>query len=248
MAINDTENNNKDDGMDQLLDDIIEVFVPPIIEQLLNQNPDLDSKNISCILDELRKEDVLSNLLASIQMSIAIYDEFFEAAKDALEKKRYYAAIVLFGTYLEHLLNSFYTSFFTRKYGLNQANIDCVIRSLNIKDKCTWFLQVIADESMEDELLNDILRLNTLRNATVHYKYYGQTLDDLDDTPFNKSINEYLSTIEKLPEILLSLKIFCDQIVDRISPNRNMAIEIVDMIKEQKKGKSNINPNNSKNT
>ena len=234
MGDKDTKSKRKEQDEKELRNSFVEQFLPSIIEVFLNQNQDLADKDIGYILSEIRKEDVFRSIVSSIQVSFSIYDEFIRATRDAIEKKMYHVAVILSNTAIEHILNMFYTALFIRKYDLSQSYIDSALNDLNMKDKCTWFIRIIADEVFEERLINDILGLNALRNPIIHYRAYGQPLDNIfDDDTLAKKIKSNKAIIEKAPTIILNLKNSCDQIINRIAPNKQKANEIVNILKAQ---------------
>ena len=70
------------------------------------------------------------------------YDELKDGIKSEIKNNRNETAIILVGTYIEHLLNEYYIQVLDFKYRMTKNDIEHSINSSTLVDKITWMYKM----------------------------------------------------------------------------------------------------------
>lgn len=119
---------------------------------------------------------------------------------DLLEKAKYYQkkgsnnyAILFYALFFEHSINGLISLAMQRKKLSANAKMQ-LIRSANILAKFTWVLELLDLPAFKSKHFKCVMRASELRNAFVHYKFVGVSIDDDRD---DDSLEEFLQEIRK---------------------------------------------------
>jgi len=222
-----------DSEQDELQKEVCDAIMPSILKRLICNGVITQQSNKSDIIKALSKEGLIQETLNSLYVRTTISGEFEESIEEALSNKRFYVALIMAGTCIEHILNELYYEILSNKYSLEQSETDAALRSLNIRDKCTWFFKIIANEEMNEELVANILSINSIRNSVVHYKDHAQTFEEWCDEDVNimRLINNNKSLLTSLPSIISELKNHCEQTILDLIPDSKNAMEAYEKLK-----------------
>lgn len=201
-------------------------LIPNIIEQLLKEGKidisRIDDKNyISDIITENIEDAVESTTINTID-----YNSFMKGMRSECENGRPKSAVILAGTCIEHILNHFYQGVLTVKYQLSKEDVSKAISAIGLPDKVSWFFKVITDVEFNEELRQDILSINSIRNKVVHYK---PTPSDIN---FNggsyMKLNEIIATIdfEKIEKTVQDLEKYLEEAENCLNPETLIALSI----------------------
>ena len=188
--------------------------------------------------DRILDVDYLQDLWISGAVTDAVYrvvpinildKEFIDSAKEALDKDRKLAAIILIATAIEHRINVFYRLFLGAR--LPDHMITDIIRS-SFHAKSNW-LMILASEVEIPENLNKRLKLLIdTRNSIIHYKAIPDWPKpaSIQDS-FEKQLQEVVSkNLLGLPD---ELQVFLDSVVDKNDPYRKMALDAWEAFKKE---------------
>ena len=120
--------------------------------------------------------------------------DLLEQAVSFVQEESYEYAVVFYALYLEHWINELYSSIFTQQ-GLSNADYKEMVRSLNMRAKTGWFLQLVNLPALDKTNLDVFNKIIELRNSFVHYKWQAsETLskDDIDFIEVIKSADELI--------------------------------------------------------
>lgn len=146
----------------------------------------------------------LEEIVDSLRLSVSYCDELKDGIKSELKSNRYETAIVLVGTYIEHLLNEYYIQVLDYKYGMTKRDIENAVNSPSLVDKVTWMYKVINNVDFDENLKNWIKQVNSARNKVVHYKPFGKNNDDFINDNLNDMIHLALDDAINKLEMLSS--------------------------------------------
>lgn len=203
--------------MEEFEKEIVEIFVPAIISELL-----YDDKIKQNSSDDQVKQAVETYLkneqLELMNVAVTIGNEFNEAIKNAVKLKQNNVAIALTGICLEQMTNEFYQKILINKYRFSEREFLSCMKSVSVKDKLTWLYKLITSQSIDEDIINSVQKVCSLRNNIVHYKPKIERLGEWGEKENNKNVdlNELLPLIENMKNILndTSLDIFSE---DKIS-------------------------------
>ena len=148
---------------------------------------DLQSpEKISEILSEFDFEK------ASITISVDHRNSLLGRAKIFMNEGKTDLAFVFFGTFFEHSINFLIAEVLSKK-NISIKTKNEIIRSLNIRSKFSWFLEVLGFPKFNQKHLKTILSVAENRNAFIHYKYNYEDIE-IDKT---EERNELLEAAEK---------------------------------------------------
>lgn len=210
---------------------LVEKLMPAIIDYLfefghlpIDENVTIDDVSYTVL-----SEGLIDEIIDSIGCRLSIYDELMECIRASLEQNWNYSAILLAGTCIEHIVNEFYIYFMNRKFYVDVTAINSALKSLSLKDKCTWFLKITADLEMSQKILSDILAIYTLRSKIIHYKSYPLSFDDMDNhftlsDKHDRLIANILPTISELEK-------FFDLSLLELFPAKRKACEVLSQSK-----------------
>jgi hypothetical protein len=112
--------------------------------------------------------------------------------------KKYSFAILLYSTWVEHLLNELIENALMKRH-FSPKDIAEVIRDNNIKSKTTWLIRLLNYPPIKKNCRDAINKLIERRNMWVHYKWKPIPTDDIDPKDEEESIvNEFEKTIKYL--------------------------------------------------
>ncbi|MCA9994930.1 MAG: hypothetical protein KDE56_04245 [Anaerolineales bacterium] len=208
---------------------IVMDHMPIILKEMLSRDlVDLDKREDRFYLWTIVKENAL-NILPGLERLTYIHDEFVSVAQYAIENEKHYTAIILIATAIEHSLNLFYRELLTLK-GLSAQEITQIIRSNNIQAKTNWLLSLIGQFTIPDDMKKSINDIIELRNALVHYKAVPTKIDVADGSW--EMIRNKLKQmdIKKLMIVPDELDELLDSELDKLDPNRQLAVELTDVM------------------
>ena len=104
-----------------------------------------------------------------MEFTVAIEQEFIEEAVVAWKKDKKLVSIVLYAAAVEQLFNQTY-AVMLKAHGLNNDEIEKIVRSLNIEPKMSWLLKLIAKKEFPKALAKRLRTIFELRNSIVHFK------------------------------------------------------------------------------
>lgn len=130
--------------------------------------------------------------------SIAIEEEFIQAAMEFWKKGKKTIAIVLYATAVEQYVNQTY-GLMLEAHGLQDAEIEKIVRTLNTEPKLSWFLKIVTKKEFPKALAKRLRTVFELRNAIVHFKGIRGGLDDDSD-----SYSKIQTDLKKLKRLSLS--------------------------------------------
>jgi hypothetical protein len=182
IEVSDSLRENEERELDRMVAEMaLQTLYPPILVQLI-LNDKIDKAKIGdrdYLLSKIKNysEEVGSE---NVFFVVTIYEEFIEAAKDAIKADRCEVAIILISTAIEHILNINY-SYIMRFRKISDDDIYRVIRRSNFTDKVGWLLVLIFNMKLDENLLKDIMAINDIRNAIIHFKSVPATFADIED-------------------------------------------------------------------
>jgi len=178
--------------------------MPSIIESLLlsdkiDRNRTDDMEYIASVV--LEHLDVVD----SLQHSSRIDDQLIETAREAALAGKIPVVVILIATTLEHIINLFYRETLEKGFGLSSDEATEAIRS-NFQTKLGWLMQIVSENGLSDELRKRVKQITDLRNAFVHYKAIGVSLNEPDslETLINQVNNIGIDIILNTPDELES--------------------------------------------
>ncbi len=110
------------------------------------------------------------------------------------ERKRQLACL-LFATWFEHMLNLIIGQL-GKKSGLNDAGVNEMLRSAQLRDKCTWLLSILGGSALLDTHRKRIIELSEFRNRFIHYKWKLEDVDRPESEKEDKQLTKLLEEIE----------------------------------------------------
>jgi hypothetical protein len=196
---------NKLYGM--MVDGAFQSICPPVLTQLLLNNL-IDKTKIhdrDYLLSKLRNysKEVESE---DVFFVVIIYDEFIEAAKDAIKADKNEVAIILISTAIEHILNINYR-YLMRYRKISDEVIYNVIKRFNFSDKVGWLLEFIFDLKLDKSFLRDITAIIEIRNAIIHFKSVPITFADVEDADSLTKIRNDIQKIDLNNMLLMPKKL-----------------------------------------
>ena len=84
----------------------------------------------------------LEEIVDRLRYSVTYYDELKDGIKSEIKNNRNETAIILVGTYIEHLLNEYYIQVLDFKYRMTKNDIEHSINSSTLVDKITWMYKM----------------------------------------------------------------------------------------------------------
>jgi len=138
-------------------------------------NREATVKGIEAVYQHNKESPIFENVTFIHAQSLGT-----KANKLYLEKE-YDLSILTYATWWEHWINGVIHSKLSAK-GVTEKEFKEVIRSLNIRSKCTWFLKLLDLPQLNSEHLKIMDELVERRNQFVHYKYPTRPLDEPEDT------------------------------------------------------------------
>ena len=156
------------------------ILIPNMINHLVQKglikNNELDDKKLvyEKVLQYMDETNPDINLITDYRKTILkTADNFID---NNLE-----LSITLYATFVEHTLNGIIQIACNRK-GLNTKTINEIIRSINIKSKATWFLNILDLPPINSKHVKTILKLSEIRNSFIHYKWLPDSDNDTKKT------------------------------------------------------------------
>ena len=107
--------------------------------------------------------------IQKMQWGIAIDQEFIKEAIIAWKKGKKLVAIVLYAAAVEQYINQTY-GHMLRAHGLENGEIEKIVRTLNIEPKLSWLLRLVTKKEFPKALGKRLRAVFELRNAIVHFK------------------------------------------------------------------------------
>jgi hypothetical protein len=133
-----------------------------------------------------------------VKYTVAIDAEFIQEAVAHWKKDQKTVAIVLYAAAVEQYVNQTY-SLMLEAHGLQDAEIEKIVRTLNIEPKLSWLLKVVTKKEFPKALAKRLRTVFELRNAIVHFKGIRGELDSNSD-----SYSKIQTDLKKLKRLSLS--------------------------------------------
>jgi hypothetical protein len=130
-----------------------------------------------------------------MEWGIAIEDTFFKEALTLWKKGEKLVAIVLYAAAIEQYVNQTY-ALMLRAHGLENDDIEKIVRTLNIEPKLTWLLKLVAGREFPKALTVRLRKVFELRNAIVHFKAIPGHPDKEEDS--HSKIEHELKKLKRL--------------------------------------------------
>jgi hypothetical protein len=134
----------------------------------------------------------------NVEYTVAIEQEFIEAAIENWKRNNKLVGIVLYATAVEQLVNQIH-AIMLKKHGMTKDEVEKAIRSFNIESKLSWLLKMITAKEFPKALLKRLHTIFKLRNSIVHFKGIQSHPDARSDS-YSKIENE----LEKLKRLSFS--------------------------------------------
>ena len=116
-----------------------------------------------------------------MQWCVAIEEEFIKEAIASWKRGKKCIAIVLYTAAVEQSINQAYRHLL-QFHGLENGEIEKVVRTLNIDPKLSWFLRLVAKKHFPKNLGKRLRLMFELRNAIVHFKAIPSYPDKEEDS------------------------------------------------------------------
>jgi hypothetical protein len=189
---------------------------------MTNKNKKDDDPFITRMLARLAQGFVEEGIINPIGKDAdELYQEFREAVdkhvrgdmpfvidhtQDALQNARSFKslkkndlAVLFYAIWFEHQLN-FITVSLAGRRGLNEKEIESLIRETSYRAKCSWLLRVLGVRPLNMSHTITICKLMDLRNAFVHYKWKPE------NEQMKKETATILEQIEKTVKYVRSIE------------------------------------------
>lgn len=203
--------------MEEFEKEIVDILVPAIISELLYDDK-IKQNSSNDQVKQTVKTYLKNEQLELMNVAVTIGNEFNKAIKNAIKLKQNNVAIALTGICLEQMTNEFYQKILINKYRFSEREFLTCMKSVSVKDKLTWLYKLITSQSIDENIINSVQEVCSLRNNIVHYKPKIERLGEWGEKEDNKKVNlnELLPLIENMKNILndTSLDIFPE---DKIS-------------------------------
>jgi hypothetical protein len=136
--------------------------------------------------------------ISKMEYGISIEGEFIREAIINWKKGRKLIAIVLYASAIEQYVNQSY-GLMLHAHGLKSAEIEKIVRTLNIEPKLSWLLRLVTKKEFPNNLGKRLRAIFELRNAIVHFK-------GIRDHPDKKldSYSKIESELKKLRRLSIS--------------------------------------------
>lgn len=128
-------------------------------------------------------------------------ETIIEEAKRFAELKKYDNARMFYALYFEHELNGILHKLLARM-DVSDSSRKAILR-LSFRDKATWLMEILGQQSPAKFLLAYVERLSDERNNYVHYKYLGKDIEAEED----------LSLIKKAPKMVSYFKAYRTRLI-----------------------------------
>ena len=111
----------------------------------------------------------IGKAVEQMEWTVAIEQEFIDEAIVNWNKNKKLIAIVLYAAAIEQLVNQMY-AVMLKAHGLENDEIEKIVRSLNIEPKMSWLLKLVTKKEFPKALAKRLRIIFELRNSIVHYK------------------------------------------------------------------------------
>ncbi|MEA5134995.1 MAG: hypothetical protein VB035_02525 [Candidatus Fimivivens sp.] len=176
--------------------EILNTIITQIEKQLL-YNKMIDQNRINdrdYVLNILKNN--INEIMDICSWTFDYNDTLVSGIKNELENDRKISAIILAGTYLEHILNSFYVNILSFKFDFSNTYINDAIKASSIIDKISWFFELVTRNTFNKALYQEIKKINSIRNQLVHYKPIGTDINTFfDNNQVYKNIDQISLTL-----------------------------------------------------
>ena len=133
-----------------------------------------------------------------LKYTVAIDADFIREAVAHWKRGQKLVAIVLYAAAVEQYVNQTY-NLMLEAHGLQDSEIEKIVRTLNIEPKLSWLLKVVAKKEFPKALAKRLRTVFELRNAIVHFKGIRGELDSDSD-----SYSKIQADLKKLKRLSLS--------------------------------------------
>jgi hypothetical protein len=220
------------------------LIIPHIIRAMLEHGIiDLDRyREPQYILDLLKDDSIIGDVLPLIETTVLIHNEFIEMAKLAFENNKKASALVLVATSIEHQFNSFYREILKSKNIDNKVITD-IIKTSNFNSKLSWLIKLSSGTNIPDDLSKRIRNIIELRNAIVHYKAKPGKFLELFENSSYKELNDSINKLDFNDVFKMSEDIsdFLDALLDSQIESRIITFEIMSILENYKNSHEKYN-------
>lgn len=115
--------------------------------------------------------DIVSN--SELEVIIDHRESLLEEAKKKRLEEKFDFSRIFYATFFEHQINDL-IAYYCESKGLNKKTQIEIIRSINLKSKFTWLLELLRFPKFNKSHLDTIIKLSEERNSFVHYKFKVQ--------------------------------------------------------------------------
>jgi hypothetical protein len=170
-----------------MADDISDEFAQELLNELIKgmvakgeldisglSNEEATKKGIETLYHLNKESSILDNITILHAQSLAT------KANELYLDGEYDLSILIYATWWEHWINGIIHAKLSAK-DVTEKEFKEVIRSLNIRSKCTWFLKLLDLPKLDSEHLKIMDELIERRNQFVHYKYPIRPFEEPDD-------------------------------------------------------------------
>jgi hypothetical protein len=190
------DSNMSDDIPNELAAAIVEDLIKGMIatgelDVIGLTNREVTLKGIKVLYQNGKKSSRFENLTITYAQSLST------KANELYLEKEYDLSIVTYATWWEHWINGVIHSKLSAK-DVTEKEFKEVIKSLNIRSKCTWFLKLLDLPQLDSGHLKTMDELVERRNQFVHYKYPSRPIDDPEGT--QQKIDNMFGSIKNAEE------------------------------------------------
>ena len=186
--------------------------LPGILHDMIGRGLiDRDRLSDRAYLWSVVKKD-LAELMGNVGVVFELDQEFLDAAKTAMDRRRPAAAVVLLATVIEHKLNTFHRLVLESK-GLSYEEVTEIISRNSVPDKLGWLMTLTGSGALPEPMTTRINTLIELRDRIVHYKARPSSTLDAEDTSWHGmhgikdllkrlETRSYLALVEEMDQLL----------------------------------------------